>query len=172
MAGLCPPQPCLEPGALICGCSRVPATCPDVPWQVPACWPACRRIGGDWGSGPGGAVCRSLALCGQGCWDFPPGLPLRHVLAQAGRGPWHLAAFCLSKGGWEECVFGAEGNGVMGAGWHLGADPGQGLHGVRISAPWAGRRPVHPLSVQLSLLLWSLHLVAPRCSRGRGLQGW
>lgn len=65
VAGLCPPsKPCLELGALTCGYSCVLATCPDVPWQVPACWPARRQVGGDRGLGPGSAVCLSLALCG------------------------------------------------------------------------------------------------------------
>ena len=164
--GFVSPELCLELGALTCGYSCVPATCPDVPWQMPACWPARRRVAGDRGSGPGSVVCLSLALCnqgrarwGRGCRASPLGLPLQRVLAPAGRGPWHLAAFWLSKGGREGCVYGLEGNGVIGAGWHLGAGPGQGLPGVLISALWAGRCSARPLSVQLSLLLWSLHLL-------------
>lgn len=54
---------------------------------------------------------------------------------------------------------GAEGNGVVGAGWHLGGGLGQGLLAVLISAPWAGRCSARPLSVQLLLLLWSLHVL-------------
>lgn len=64
--GRCARQPCWELGTLVCGCSHVPVTCPHVPWQVPACWPARRRDGRDWGSCPGGVVCVSPALRGQG----------------------------------------------------------------------------------------------------------
>lgn len=78
---LCPPQPCSEPGSLTRGYSCVLVVCPDVPWQVPASWPARRQVGGDRDLGPGSAVCPSPAgACwGWGCRDFCLGLCFRSM---------------------------------------------------------------------------------------------
>lgn len=83
----------------------VPEICPDIPWQVPA------GSSTDQDLGPGGVVCPSLALCGQGrahwswgCWIFPLGLPPWCVLTLTGLGLWQLAAFWLRKGGREEGI--------------------------------------------------------------------
>lgn len=149
--------------------------CPDIPWQVPA------GSSTDQDLGPGGVVCPSLALCGQGrahwswgCWTFPLGLLPWCVLALTGFGLWQLAAFWLSKGGREEGI----------CTWNRGkrcdrcwAAPG---HWPRPRA--AQHSDVHSvgsawmLSVQFWQLLWSLHVLpgsgSSCCSRGRGLQGW
>lgn len=98
------------------------------------------------------------------------GLPVRCFLARAVQGLWRLAAFWLSKGGREGCASGAEGNGAMGAGWHLGAVLGLSpLHGQ------AGSLPIRCLCSSRCCCGPSIccqELVAPRCSRGRSLPGW
>ena len=147
VVGLCVSKRCLELGALTHGYSCVPVTCPDVPWQASQC--AGLLQAGWWRSGfrprQRGLSITNVVWLGQSSLGLPPW----RVLAVAGQGLWRLAAFWLSKGVREGCVPGTEGNGVLGGTWVLAQ--GKGYPGC-----WPLLRP---LSVQLSLLLWSLHLL-------------